>query len=68
MPLKKELSLWTATLYGVGIILGAGIYVLIGQGAAIAGDALWMSFVVAALIAFFTGMSYAELAGMFPKA
>ena len=67
MPLKKELSLLTATLYGVGIILGAGIYVLIGQGAAIAGDALWMSFVVAALIAFFTGMSYAELAGMFPK-
>ena len=65
--LKKELSLATAIFYGVGIILGAGIYVLIGQGAGIAGNALWLSFVVAALIASFTGMSYAELAGMFPK-
>ncbi len=67
MKLKKELSLFTATLYGVGIILGAGIYVLIGQGAAIAGNAIWLSFAVAAIIAAFTGLSYAELAGMFPK-
>lgn len=67
MPLKKEMTLFTATLYGVGIILGAGIYVLIGQGAAIVGDALWMSFIAAAFIALFSGMSYAELAGMFPR-
>ncbi|MBI4018949.1 MAG: amino acid permease [Candidatus Aenigmarchaeota archaeon] len=65
--LKKELSLVTAIFYGVGIILGAGIYVLIGQGAAVAGNALWLSFVVAAVIASFTAMSYAELAGMLPK-
>lgn len=67
VKLKKELSLFTATLYGVGIILGAGIYVLIGQAAAIAGTAMWISFAVAAIIATFTGLSYAELAGMFPK-
>lgn len=67
MKLKKELSLLTATLYGVGIILGAGIYVLIGQGAGIAGNSIWLSFAVAAVIAAFTGMSYAELSGMFPK-
>ena len=42
MALKKELSLFTATLYGVGIILGAGIYVLIGHGAGIAGNAIWI--------------------------
>lgn len=66
--LKRELTLFTATLYGVGIILGAGIYVLIGQGAGIAGNAIWLSFAVSAVIAAFTGMSYAELAGMFPKA
>ncbi|MBI2233245.1 MAG: amino acid permease [Candidatus Aenigmarchaeota archaeon] len=65
--LKKELSLFTATLYGVGIILGAGIYVLIGQGAGVAGNAIWLSFVVAAIIAAFTGLSYAELASMFPR-
>lgn len=65
--LKKELTLFTATLYGIGIILGAGIYVLIGLGAEVAGNAIWLSFVIAALIASFTGLSYAELAGMFPK-
>jgi APA family basic amino acid/polyamine antiporter len=66
--LKKELTLFTATLYGIGIILGAGIYVLIGNAAGIAGNAMWLSFVVAAVIASFTGLSYAELSGMFPKA
>jgi len=67
VELKKELSLLTATFYGIGIILGAGIYVLIGKGAGIAGDSLWLSFVVASIIASFTGLSYAELAGMFPR-
>ncbi len=65
--LKKEISLFQAVLFGVGIILGAGIYVLIGKGAAIAGNSLWISFVIAALIAIFTGFSYAELSGMFSK-
>ncbi len=65
--LKKELNLFQATLYGVGIILGAGIYVLIGTGAGIAGNAIWISFAIAALIAAFTGMSYAELSSMYSK-
>ncbi len=65
--LKKELTLFNAVVYGIGVILGAGIYVLIGQAAAIAGNALWMSFAVAAFIAAFTGFSYAELSSRFPK-
>ncbi len=65
--LKREVGLWQAVLYGVGIILGAGIYVLIGEAAGIAGNAVWLSFVVAAFIALFTAMSYAELASMYPK-
>ncbi|MBI2970938.1 MAG: amino acid permease [Candidatus Aenigmarchaeota archaeon] len=67
LVLKKELSLFQATLYGAGIILGAGIYVLIGVAAGIAGNALWLAFGVAALLAFFTGFSYAELSSMYPK-
>jgi APA family basic amino acid/polyamine antiporter len=55
-------------MYGVGLILGAGIYVLIGDVAGIAGNALWASFAIAAIIATFTGLSYAELTSMFPKA
>ncbi|MBI2675960.1 MAG: amino acid permease [Candidatus Aenigmarchaeota archaeon] len=65
--LHRELSLFQAVLYGIGIILGAGIYVLLGVGAGIAGNAIWLSFLVAAFIAFFTGMSYAELSSMYSK-
>ncbi len=65
--LKRNIGLSEATLYGVGIILGAGIYALIGEGAGIAGSSLWLSFVFAGIIAAFTGLSYAELSSMFPK-
>lgn len=66
--LKREIGLFEATLYGIGVILGAGIYALIGVGAGIAGNALWIAFAIAALIAGFTALSYAELASMFPRA
>jgi len=65
--LKRELNLFEIVMYGVGIILGAGIYALIGEGAALAGNALWLAFGLAALIACFTGLSYAELSSMYPK-
>jgi APA family basic amino acid/polyamine antiporter len=67
-PLKRELGLLEVTLSGVGIILGAGIYVLIGQAAGLTGNAIWLAFVFSALIALLTGLSYAELSSMFPKA
>jgi APA family basic amino acid/polyamine antiporter len=65
--LKKALGLFELSLYGIGIILGAGIYSLIGVGAGIAGNAIWISFVFAAIIAAFTGLSYAELSSIYPK-
>lgn len=66
--LKRSLGLLEVTLSGMGIILGAGIYALIGEAAGLAGNAVWMSFVLAALVAVFTGLSYAELASVFPRA
>jgi APA family basic amino acid/polyamine antiporter len=66
--LEREISLWQAMLMGVGIILGAGIYVLIGKASALAGNAVWLSFLLSALVAVFTGLSYAELSSIFPKA
>ena len=65
--LKKDLGLFELTLYGIGIILGAGIYAIIGEGAAISGNGIWISFIIAAIIATFTGMSYAELSSIYPK-
>ncbi|MCK5023031.1 MAG: amino acid permease, partial [Candidatus Aenigmarchaeota archaeon] len=67
VKLKREVSLWQIVLTGVGIILGAGIYVLVGKAAALSGNAIWLSFLLSALVAAFTGLSYAELSSMFPK-
>ncbi len=66
--MKRALGLWEVTLSGVGIILGAGIYALIGEAAGLAGNAVWMAFALSALVALLTGLSYAELSSMFPKA
>ncbi|VVB68151.1 Amino acid permease [uncultured archaeon] len=66
--LKRALGLFEVTLSGIGIILGAGIYALIGEAAGLAGNAVWMAFTISALVALFTGLSYAELSSMFPKA
>jgi len=65
--LKRSLTLFELVMYGVGLILGAGIYVLLGRGAEIAGNAVWLSFIFGAIICAFTGLSYCELSSRFPK-
>src|SRR5574342_3402 len=65
--LKRHMGLFGTTMYGIGLILGAGIYVLIGQATGIAGNMVWVSFVFGAVAAVFSGLSYAELSPMFPK-
>ncbi len=65
--LKQNIGPLQALVYGISLMLGAGIYVLIGDVAAIAGNAMWLSFLAAAFVASFTGLSYAELSSMFPK-
>jgi len=62
------MGLFSLTLYGVGLTLGAGIYVLIGEAAGFAGNSMWISFVLGAIVAIFAGLSYAELSALFPKA
>ena len=66
--LKRELGLPELVLSGIGTILGAGIYVLLGKAAGLAGDAVWLSFLFASVVAALTGISYMELSSMFPKA
>ncbi len=64
--LKRRLGLPLLVLYGVGITIGAGIYVLIGAVAAHAGRYAPWSFLLAAAVMAFTVGSYAELATRFP--
>lgn len=66
--LRRALGLGYTTFFGIGLILGAGIYVLIGRAAAFAGDAIWLSVLFSTLIAIMTGFSYAELSSMYPYA
>ncbi len=66
--LKQHLGLFHLTMYGVGLILGAGIYVLIGEATAFAGNSVWISFLLGTIVAMFAGLSYAELTALFPKA
>jgi len=66
--LKRGMGLFHLTMYGVGLILGAGIYVLIGEAAGFAGDSVWIAFVLGSIVALFAGLSYAELSSIFPKA
>ena len=68
VPLKRSLSLLQATLYGLGVTIGAGIYVLIGAAAARAGMHAPVAFVLAAVLMAFTAASFAELAGRMPVA
>jgi amino acid transporter len=55
-------------LYGLGSMLGAGIYGLIGQAAGQVGNAVWLAFVVALVAALLTALSYASLGSRYPRA
>ena len=64
--LKRGLSLWLLVFYGLGNILGAGIYVLVGKVAGSAGLFAPIAFFVASLVAAFTALTYAELVARYP--
>ena len=66
--LKKEAGLFQVVAYGIGNIIGAGVYVLVGDASGLAGSAVWLAFLVGVIVALFTGLSYAELAAVYPKA
>jgi basic amino acid/polyamine antiporter, APA family len=65
--LKRVFGLPTLVIYGVGDILGAGIYAVIGKIAGLSGTLVWASFLTAMTVAAFTALSYAELGSRFPQ-
>ncbi|MFI9337314.1 APC family permease [Streptomyces althioticus] len=66
--LKRALTTPLLYFFILGDVLGAGVYVLVGQVAADAGGAVWVPLVVALLLALLTAASYAELATKYPRA
>jgi basic amino acid/polyamine antiporter, APA family len=64
--LKRAFSLPLLTFYGLGTILGAGIYVLIGEVAGSAGIHAPLAFAIASVLAGFSAFSYAELSARYP--
>ncbi len=68
MPrLQRALGIFQLTLAGVGMLVGAGIYVLIGSVAGVSGNALWISFLIAAFLSLLTALSYAELSSIYSR-
>ncbi|MCX6021859.1 MAG: APC family permease [Chloroflexi bacterium] len=65
--LRRTLGLWQVTFSGVGVILGAGVYALIGPAAGLAGGGLWVAFLLAGSIAGLTAYAYARLGSIQPK-
>jgi basic amino acid/polyamine antiporter, APA family len=65
--LRRTLSFWQVSLSGIGVILGAGVYALIGPAAAQAGSALWLAFLLAGVTAGLTAYAYARLSRLAPK-
>ncbi|XP_025416847.1 cationic amino acid transporter 2-like isoform X2 [Sipha flava] len=67
--LERVLNVFDLTTLGIGATLGCGVYVLAGTVAkSVAGPAVVLSFIVAAIVSSFSGVCYAEFAGRVPKA
>jgi basic amino acid/polyamine antiporter, APA family len=68
VTLSRDLNLFTITMIGVGGMIGAGIFVLTGTAAGVAGPALILAFLLNGIVTTMTGMAYAELGSAFPRA
>jgi basic amino acid/polyamine antiporter, APA family len=66
--LRRTVGRWQLLFYGLGGMLGAGIYALIGKAAGTMGNAVWMAFAAAMVAALLTGLSYASLGSRHPRA
>jgi amino acid transporter len=64
----NSVSFWSAVAMGIGAMVGAGIFALLGQAGQIAGSAVWISFVAGGIIALLSGYSMGRLGARFPSA
>ena len=62
MPENKSMGLYAATSIGIGAMIGAGIFSIFGTAVQISGNAVYISFVIAGIVALLNAYSYAKLA------
>ncbi len=63
----QTVSFWSAVSMGIGAMVGAGIFALLGQAGLIAGSAVWLSFIAGGIIALLSGYSIGRLGARFPS-
>lgn len=63
----KAFGLWSAVFMGIGAMVGAGIFIVIGQAGSMAGNIVWLSFIFGGIIALLSGYSLAKLALKYPS-
>jgi len=68
MAIARHVSTRQAAFIGVGAMVGAGIFSLLGAAGEVAGAAVWLSFVLAGIIATLQGYSFAKLGARYPSA
>src|ERR1700746_1971075 len=64
----KHLNVRQAAFIGVGSMVGAGIFALLGAAGAVAGAGVWLSFLLAGGVAILQGYSFAKLGARYPSA
>jgi len=65
---QKFLTTRQAAFIGVGAMVGAGIFALLGAAGEVAGAAVWLSFLLAGIVALLQGYSFAKLGARYPSA
>jgi amino acid transporter len=65
---KKPIGFWSAVSMGVGAMVGAGIFSLLGEASAISGSAVYISFIIGGVIALLSGYSLGKLGARYPSA
>lgn len=64
----NKVSFWSAVSMGIGAMVGAGIFALLGQAGTLAGSAVWISFLLGGAIALLSGYSIGRLGARYPSA
>ena len=64
----RQMNLWSVTALGIGAMVGAGIFAVLGQTALLAGNQSFVSFILGGVVAALCGYSYAKLACRYPDA